>query len=252
MEPFFKFIHPGEISPKPHALAALFHNRSELAIAVGSAENLAVSASAFFRGAYPIQAPWFWWGESIRLPWFEEYWKVSDDGKSMMLVPIQDEVEQIARSLTALAKKRGEEKPWDQMTYSSRSLCTSAKLKIQGLAVEAMLAAEGFLSCISKKEFIESMPWLVSANTNIFECCCQAQYLLGLSISENARQRAKIRHRENHAMKEEVFIWLDSNMAKFKSMDAAAEAIIKQSPIVFRTARDWVGQWKKVRSASRP
>ena len=33
-----------------------------------------------------------------------------------------------------------------------------------------------------------------------------------------------------------------------KSMDAAAQAITKQQPIAFRTARDWVGEWKKLRS----
>ena len=61
---------------------------------------------------------------------------------------------------------------------------------------------------------------------------------------------ANKRHAENHAMKAEVFVWLDANMSDFKSMDKAAEAVMKQQPIAFRTARDWVGQWKKLRSAS--
>jgi len=61
------------------------------------------------------------------------------------------------------------------------------------------------------------------------------------------------RHTENHAMKSEVFKWLDANMVNFKSMDGAAAAIAgKIAPIAFRTARDWTGEWKKLRSASTP
>jgi hypothetical protein len=65
------------------------------------------------------------------------------------------------------------------------------------------------------------------------------------------RKGAMTRNIENHAMKVEVFDWLDTNMVHFKSMDAAAEGIAgKIAPIAFRTARDWVGEWKRLRSAS--
>ncbi len=53
------------------------------------------------------------------------------------------------------------------------------------------------------------------------------------------------RHTENRAMKAEVFQWLDANMVNFKSLDKAAESITKQQPIAFRTARQWVGDWRK-------
>ena len=60
-------------------------------------------------------------------------------------------------------------------------------------------------------------------------------------------------HSENRAMKQEVFTWLDTNMPQFKSMDDAATAITgKVAPIKWRTARDWVGAWKKIRSAGTP
>ena len=71
-------------------------------------------------------------------------------------------------------------------------------------------------------------------------------------MKEFARNGAAARHAESRAMKQDVCAWLDSNMANFKSMDAAAQAIIRQQPIAFRTARDWVGEWKKVRSAGTP
>ncbi|TDP63006.1 hypothetical protein [Roseateles toxinivorans] len=72
-------------------------------------------------------------------------------------------------------------------------------------------------------------------------------------ISSNASGLAGKRHAENRAMKAEVFAWLDANMAQYKSMDAAAQAIAGVVvPVTFRTARDWVVGWKKLRSAGTP
>lgn len=66
-----------------------------------------------------------------------------------------------------------------------------------------------------------------------------------LGEGERQSERASQRHAENRAMKQDVFAWLDANMPNFTSMDAAAEAIAgKVAPIKFRTARDWVGEWK--------
>ena len=74
---------------------------------------------------------------------------------------------------------------------------------------------------------------------------------------ESAMQAARAlkRHSENHAMKADVFAWLDSNFANYKSMESAATAIFENKlvPIKsWRTARDWVSEWKKLRSASTP
>ena len=70
------------------------------------------------------------------------------------------------------------------------------------------------------------------------------------AITRMAKNGAAARHAENRSMKLDVFAWLDVNRENFKSMDATAAAITKQQPIAFRTARDWVGDWKKLRSAS--
>jgi hypothetical protein len=67
-----------------------------------------------------------------------------------------------------------------------------------------------------------------------------------------AKAAAQARHSETRSMKADVFKWLDAEMPSFKSMDAAAQAITKQQPIAFRTARDWVGDWKKLRSTGKP
>jgi hypothetical protein len=70
---------------------------------------------------------------------------------------------------------------------------------------------------------------------------------------ESAKQAARAikRHTENHAMKADVFQWLEAQ-GKFKSNEAAAMAITKQQPIAHVTARDWYKEWKKLRSASTP
>ena len=99
-----------------------------------------------------------------------------------------------------------------------------------------------------------------------WRCTSKANYWLGITIGswsirneqprlmkEFARRGADARHVENRAMKQDVFKWLDANMDHFSSMDSAAEAIAKGVvPAKFRTARDWVGEWKKIRAAGKP
>lgn len=54
-------------------------------------------------------------------------------------------------------------------------------------------------------------------------------------------------------MKKDAFEWLNENRHRFSSLDATAEAIAGNIvPVTFRTARDWVEQWKKLRSAGTP
>ena len=90
---------------------------------------------------------------------------------------------------------------------------------------------------------------VVQIHEDLAECCMYVLEDVGLKM--RARAGAKARHTENHAMKAEVFQWLDSQ-AKFKSNEAAAMAITKQQPIAHVTARDWFKEWKKLRSASTP
>lgn len=61
------------------------------------------------------------------------------------------------------------------------------------------------------------------------------------------------RHAENRAMKHQVFVHLDQEFSKYRSMDQAAEAIAgKLVPVTFRTVREWVAEWRKVRPAGKP
>ena len=70
------------------------------------------------------------------------------------------------------------------------------------------------------------------------------------AISDRAKRGATARHKENRDMKNEAFAWLNLNREQFSSLDSAAAAIAGSVlPVKFRTAREWVGQWKKLQSA---
>lgn len=65
-----------------------------------------------------------------------------------------------------------------------------------------------------------------------------------------AKTAASARHAENRAMKQQVFEWCDSYMAQAPSMDAAASRVAGVVvPVAWRTVRDWMTEWKKLRSA---
>lgn len=61
---------------------------------------------------------------------------------------------------------------------------------------------------------------------------------------------ALMRHAENRALKQHVFEWCERNMASARSMDAAASLVAGiVVPVAWRTVRDWMTEWKKLRSA---
>lgn len=71
-------------------------------------------------------------------------------------------------------------------------------------------------------------------------------------ISLSARKAAIKRHAENYAMKEQVFDWCAAHMHEYSSMDAAAEAAAgKIVPVTFRTARSWIGEYRKKGQSAR-
>ncbi len=77
--------------------------------------------------------------------------------------------------------------------------------------------------------------------------------MLAMAKREFGIAGAAGRHAENRAIKQDVFAWLDEHFPAQKSMDAAAQTIAgKVAPVAFRTARDWVGEWKKLRSTGTP
>lgn len=82
---------------------------------------------------------------------------------------------------------------------------------------------------------------------------CFPDQTLKKAKTEMALNGAHARHASARANKAKVFTWCDENMARFKSMDDAAldiaETFVKEK---FRTVREWMTEWKKLRSASTP
>lgn len=255
MKSTFDFLTPGQVNKWPDDFQSLFQDRLELKDTVFGAVSLAESAGHFFRGLYPIESASFWWGKAIRLPWHDQYCDVVLDGKnnkSFQQINIEEEVAQIVLELAKVPYKEGTSDQFEPKTYFSEALSKSDKLTMQGHAVEAMLAIDNFMACLSNENFIEAINWFALANTRIIECCCNAQEIVG-SRREQAISAAYIRHSGNREMKSKVFDWCDENMHRFKSMDDAAFDIAGTFiPQKFRAVREWMTDWKKLRSASTP
>lgn len=67
------------------------------------------------------------------------------------------------------------------------------------------------------------------------------------------RKGAEKRHEETRNIREQVHQWCEAHLSAYRSLDAAAEAVIAQrlAPITFRTARKYVGEWRKLHSAGK-
>lgn len=114
-------------------------------------------------------------------------------------------------------------------------------------AARDLLTACETLDYAEVYEYVKTSPPSADVITGLVQLTKDAQK------SKSAQSAAIQRHAENRSMKADVFTWLDANMVNFKSMDKAAEEIAKNvSPIAFRTARDWTGEWKKLRSTGTP
>lgn len=65
--------------------------------------------------------------------------------------------------------------------------------------------------------------------------------------------RAHKRHEESRARKQQVFHWCAENLTRFTSMDEAAQDIAETFvPEKFRTVRDWITEWRKLRPTGTP
>jgi hypothetical protein len=132
------------------------------------------------------------------------------------------------------------------------------KRLVQELAVAGLLELDNLLSELAfRGNLWRSMRyqsalyhWVTMVHAFIRERLIRSQ-------SDVAFAAANARHAENRAMKEEVWKWYEANEQSYRSMDAAAEAIAgKLVPVAFRTARAWIGEYRKkmglLHSARRP
>lgn len=119
--------------------------------------------------------------------------------------------------------------------------------RIDSAAISEFLDADGLASNVAEALWFWSR---IDPPKHILNLIGEAKKAGRKEVSSKALEK---RHAENRAMKLDVFTWLDNNINRFKSMDAAAEAIAGNVvPLTFRTAREWVGEWKKLRSTRTP
>jgi hypothetical protein len=155
---------------------------------VHRAENLGDAALALFRGLYPFEAPYFMWGDAIRLPWHDKYFTGCDGTLSPEPIDPQ-ELLSIASELLAV----GENNRPGGWTFLSQRLGRENRERTQGLAIEALLYIDNFLDCLGDARALDAMPWIAEAYSSIIEASCQAQIILGFA-PESARVGADARH----------------------------------------------------------
>lgn len=125
-----------------------------------------------------------------------------------------------------------------------------------------ILTAAFFCVEATRMDDYPSLGWICISDANFFAGAI-AGYFTGYagalfehdcnSVTRLAKLGADAAHKENRAMKREAFAWCDENMDSFRSMDSAAESIAGTLfPVKFRTARSWIGDWKKLHISGKP
>ena len=72
-----------------------------------------------------------------------------------------------------------------------------------------------------------------------------------LTVVELARKAANARHAPGRERKARVLEWYSDNRGKYRSMDAAAEVAARKFSVAFRTARDYIGEFRKQERSAR-
>ena len=72
------------------------------------------------------------------------------------------------------------------------------------------------------------------------------------TMSALGKMGADASHIENRAMKKTVFEWCEQNMHRFPSVEGATrETVNKLVPVTYRTLRDWIAEWNKLRAGAK-
>jgi hypothetical protein len=89
----FKYIAPsGELVRLSPRFSNPSIGSSERAI-ICEVEGLAYAATLFFRGIYPVEAPYFFWGAGRVLPWNAEFLRRDPKGEMRWRAPSESELD---------------------------------------------------------------------------------------------------------------------------------------------------------------
>lgn len=123
------------------------------------------------------------------------------------------------------------------------------KLNFDDPPLEAVTDEQGKLTI--RNPMAEAFNLEIERSLNFHTIAYFVEQILANEKTSRQTAAALKRHVENHQMKRDVFAWLDQNYSASTSMDSTASAIAgKVVPVAWRTARDWITEWKKLRSAS--
>jgi len=93
----------------------------------------------------------------------------------------------------------------------------------------------------------------ISANLDVYSIWSFMGLVAEKYKSMEASRKAHVKNATNRIDKQKIFLWCDTDMGRFKTMDEAAndiaETFVKQK---FRTVRGWMTEWKKLRAAGTP
>ncbi len=154
--------------------------KKEIEHAQFNVAELVDSAANFFRGEFPIHAPSDSGGESIELPWREQYWGVGKDGRTYYPIPIAVEVEKLEKKLRNALDTGKEWLNWPdcRVAHFCVALRGSAKANLQGQAVVTMMIADEFFECVKKGRIEECWAAFSAAHDSNYECAFLAHAIL--------------------------------------------------------------------------
>lgn len=99
----------------------------------------------------------------------------------------------------------------------------------------------------------EAVAWSLASDGSYWTGYVSVQYVRNVNecdafddrISDKNRRAANVRHEENRGIADDIKKWFLDNVAKFKSLDNAAQEATKHHNAAFRTARKHIGDVAK-------
>lgn len=139
---------------------------------------------------------------------------------------------------------------YDQLLDTCAGACQVVDMQADRLKALSELLSEWQSTVTESNELTQHTASLLKD----VELLMRGQYALGVKDGKSIapRKGAAKRHTLNRDSKQKVFAWCDENMERFRSMDDAAFDIAETFvPQKFRAVREWMTEWKKLRSASK-
>ena len=149
--------------------------------------------------------------------------------------------EDMAERLDAIMEKRKEEGKAKAQRVYDIFMEGSELVDIDDKSDSASIAAN---------RWVERLDEAIKEDLNISSIAYFIELVGENHLSAIQAAKSKIRHAENHAMRDDIYKWMDDNYDGVMSFDSAASEIAgKIVPLAWRTVREHITEWNKLRSA---